>query len=440
MISAQDNTANFIQRLNTAVKSLTNGQAPAWLSEIRQQGLSRFNELGIPTVKDEEWKYTNLAPLAKHTFELIQDGKLVEQEQLNQYCSRSDLNVVFVNGIFSEELSNLLGIPEGITISTLQDAIKNHSLQIEKRQAHYKAKSETAFVALNRALSHQGAYISIDDKIIHKGLIHIIYVTSAGNKNTVSVPQTLINVGKSSETTILESYMAFNDQTTYFSNALTNIFIEENATVHYGKFQKESLKAFHIGTTRVWQERNSNFDGFTLTAGSQLTRNNLDITLNGEGASAILNGLYAIYKDQHVDNHTSVDHRVPNCTSNQLYKGILNDNARAVFNGKIFVRPIAQQTNSYQLNKNLLLGEACRIDTKPQLEIFADDVKCTHGATIGQLDTDQMFYLQTRCIPRKAATIMLVHGFVDDLFQKIQNDSIRQKADMLIQPFYKALS
>ena len=200
------------------------------------------------------------------------------------------------------------------------------------------------------------------------------------------MPRTLITLDQSSEVTVLESHIAFNDQIVYFTNALTDVFIEENATLHYSKAQKESLNAFHIGQTRVCQERNSNYDGFTLTAGSKLTRNNLNIVLNGEGAGAILNALYSIYGEQHVDNHTSVDHRVPNCTSNQLYKGILNNDSRAVFNGKVFVRPIAQQTNSYQLNKNLLLGDKCRVDTKPQLEIFADDVKCTHGATIGQLD------------------------------------------------------
>ena len=164
-----------------------------------------------------------------------------------------------------------------------------------------------------------------------------------------------------------------------------------------------------------------------------------DIVLNGDGANANLNALYSAYGKQHVDNHTSIDHRMPNGTSNQLYKGILNDASRAVFNGKVFVRAVAQQTNSYQLNKNLLLGKNCRVDTKPQLEIFADDVKCTHGATIGQLDEDEMFYLQTRCIPRKAATEILAHGFVDDLFNRIKNNSVHQKLNILIEPSFKAL-
>ena len=223
------------------------------------------------------------------------------------------------------------------------------------------------------------------------------------------------------------------------SNALTDIFLSENAVLHYCKSQKESLKAFHIGQTRVWQEWDSQFDGFSFMAGSLLTRNNLDIVLNGEGTGATLNALYSAGGHQHVDNHTSVDHRAPNCTSNQLYKGILNEAARAVFNGKVFVRPIAQKTNSYQLNKNLLLGKDCRVDTKPQLEIFADDVKCTHGATIGQLDEDELFYLQTRCIPKKAATQMLAQGFVEDLFSQIKSNSIHQKLNILIEPSFKAL-
>jgi len=360
-------------------------------------------------------------------------------EAFRAYRNDGDINIVFVNGSLSTELSNINKIPKGITISTIDEAIANNVPHIEKFLTKYDLANEAVFVGLNEALNETGTYIGVEKKTVTEGLIHIIHVTSSKSTNTVSMPRTLITLDQSSEATILESHIAFNDKITYFTNALTDIFLGEDTTLHYSKAQKESLNAFHIGQTRVWQERNSNYDGFTLTAGGKLTRNNLNIVLNGEGADAILNALYSIYGEQHVDNHTSVDHRVPNCTSNQLYKGILNNASRAVFNGKVFVRPIAQLTNSYQLNKNLLLGTKCRVDTKPQLEIFADDVKCTHGATIGQLDENEMFYLQTRCIPRNVATKMLVHGFVDDLFSTIKNDSIHQKVDALMQPSFEKL-
>ena len=439
MVSKNNNTVDFIKELQTTANSFQSAQSPQWFKKIRLAGISQFNKLGIPTVKDEEWKYTNLASLAKQTFERPTDHNLIEMEAFRAYRNDKDINIVFVNGVLSTELSNFNKIPKGITISTIDEAIANNVPHIEKFLTQYDLANETVFVGLNEALNETGTYIGVVKKTVYEGLIHIIHVTSSKSTNTASMPRTLITLDQSSEVTILESHIAFNDQIVYFTNALTDIFLGEDATVHYSKAQKESLNAFHIGQTRVSQERNSNFDGFTLTVGSKLTRNNLNIVLNGEGADAILNALYSIYGEQHIDNHTSVDHRVPNCTSNQLYKGILNNASRAVFNGKVFVRPIAQQTNSYQLNKNLLLGNKCRVDTKPQLEIFADDVKCTHGATIGQLNENEMFYLQTRCIPRNVATKMLVHGFVDDLFSTIKNDSIHQKVNVLMQPSFEKL-
>jgi Fe-S cluster assembly protein SufD len=420
-------------------ESLNSRQTPDWFNRLRTESLSRFNKLGIPTVKDEDWKYTSLAALTKHTFKVAEDNELIESEALKNYLNTSEINIVLVNGILSTELSTLSNVPGGITISTLDDAITNKAPNIQELLAKYNENNDAAFIALNEALSGSGTYIQIDAGIASEKLIHIIHVTSSRHKNTASMPRTLITTGESSEATILESHVSFNDTLAYFSNALTDIFLSENATLHYCKSQKESLKAFHIGHTRVWQKGNSNFDGFSFMAGSALTRNDLDIILNGEGANASLNALYSAYNNQHIDNHTSVDHRVPNCTSTQFYKGILNNAARAVFNGKVIVQPVAQNTNSYQLNKNLLLGTDCRIDTKPQLEIFADDVKCTHGATIGQLDKDEMFYLQTRCIPKRAAIKILAHGFVNDLFSTIKSTTIRERLNKLMEPSFEAL-
>jgi Fe-S cluster assembly protein SufD len=350
-----------------------------------------------------------------------------------------DINLVFINGSYSRELSNVNNIPDGIKITTVEEAVAAKEPVIEQCMTKYCIGNEAPFVALNEALNLDGAYIHVKDKTVHPGLIHIVHVTDGASTNIITSPRTIITLGVLSEITVLESHVGFNDQMTYFSNALTDIFLAEGATLHYAKAQKDNLKAYHVDRTRTWQERNTTFDCFSLVTGAKLSRNDLDIILNGEGANATLNALYSVYDDQHVDNHTSVDHRLPNCTSTQLYKGILNHAARAVFNGKIFVREIAQQTNSYQLNKNLLLGPDCRVDTKPQLEIHADDVKCTHGATIGQLDEDELFYLQTRCIPRDTATKMLVHGFADDVFERIKNERVQKICRDLIQPSLEVL-
>ncbi len=429
---------NLIKEFDKLVLSAQDARIPKWLKDLQMSGLSAFNKRGIPTVKDEEWKYTNLAPLKTNTFDLPTAYTIGKNTTFENYCDSDDLNMVFVNGQFSSDLSNCTKAPDGITVSTVSEAIADNPDQIRELLQKYSNTDEAPFIGLNQALAGDaGAYIRVAQSATHKGVIHIIHVTNG--QNIIYAPRTLIVLAQSSEITVLETHIAFDDELTYFSNALTDVFLEENATVHYCKAQKESTDAFHIGHTRIWQEANSNFDGFTLNAGGKLTRNNLDIVLNGEGADAILHSLYSAYGNQHVDNHTSVDHRVPNCTSNQLYKGILNENARAVFNGKVFVRPIAQQTNSYQLNKNLLLGNSCRVDTKPQLEISADDVRCTHGATISQLDKDEMFYLQTRCIPQNIATRMLVHGFVNELFDTIKNEHIHDKVNKLMEPSFRVL-
>lgn len=439
MISSTEHMSPLAGHCAELAKTLLREKMPDWVNRVHEQGLTRFRELGFPSAKDEEWKYTSISPILAETYSPAASGRLIEEDAFRDYAGTGDVNVVFVNGLFSKELSNFSDIPPGIKMTTLQDSIAGNDIRLKELFEKYDPKDETVFIALNKALAKNGVYIQVDDNVISKKTVHILHITSLSDGRILNLPRSFIRLGDSSEATILESHIAFTDEPIYFANALTDIFLAENATLHYCKAQRESLKAYHIGHTRVWQDGNSNFDGFSFAAGSAIARNNLDVTLNGEGANAALDGLYSVCKNQHVDNHTSVDHRVPHCTSTQLYKGILHGSARAVFNGKIFVRPLAQQTNAYQLNKNLLLGKDCRIDTKPQLEIFADDVKCTHGATIGQIEADEMFYLQTRGIPRKAAAKMLVRGFADVLLNTIKNDGIRRKLNVLMEPSFEVL-
>jgi len=437
MILKTENSVPFIDGLEEFNSRLQN-DSPVWLNQLRTSGLSRFKELGIPTTKEEEWKYTNIARLMEHRFQISTVHEINEQEAFNRYCSPKEINIVFVNGIFAPTLSNLKNLPKGVVISNLQDAIRNNDKDLAAFFKRTETKDTESFLFLNNALFQNGAFVRVEPKIIVEPLIHIIHVTSSSSPEVISCPRSMMILGKSAEAKILESHVAFSP-IVYFTNAVADCLLAEDSKLLYCKAQGESRQSFHIETTRGWQERNSQLHTFSLSVGGLLTRNNLHISLNGEGAGAILNGLYCINEKQHVDNHTSIDHRVPNCTSNQLYKGILNDSSRAVFNGKIYVRKDAQQTNSYQLNKNLLLGGDCRVDTKPQLEIFANDVKCTHGATIGQLSEEEIFYLQSRAIPKSSAIKLLARGFVDDILNTIGNDAITSKLNKLLAPTFSAL-
>ncbi len=407
----------------------TKASVPGWLRQLRCEGRERFNQMGIPSVKDEEWKYTNVTPLAERQFHFPMEFALKEKALLKHYLNPQETNIVLVNGVYSEEFSNVKNLVKGLTVTNL--TVQADNAQLKKLINLFPSTYPDVFAALNNALLQEGIFIQIDDATVVQKVIHVVHVANPTNHDTIIVPRTLISIGKSAQVDILESHVGFSSGA-YFANALTDILIKENAAAHYCKAQAESKGAYHIGSTRIWQKRDSNLETFSLTVGGTLTRNNLNIILEEPGTTTFLHGLYTMKEEQHVDNHTCVEHRAPNCTSNQLYKGILDQHSRAVFNGKIIVSREAQQTNSYQLNKNLMLGSDCRIDTKPQLEIFADDVKCTHGATIGQLNEDEIFYLKSRNIPQDLAVRILARGFVDDILNRLPNQSICEKLNQLL--------
>lgn len=430
MISRINDPSLFITELEKSPLAAIK-ETPAWMQNLKTKATARFQQLGFPSTKDEEWKYTNLASIFEKKFHLAKDFRVQELDQLKEYCTESEWTLVFVNGVFSKEHSSLENLPKGVLVQDLAESTAKNNASITSYLSRYDPKDEETFTALNSAFLHHGALIKIDAKTIAKPLIHIVHVASGKDDNIVFFPRSLIILDASSEAEILESHVSFSNHA-YFANAVTDIFIAENAKLRYHKIQNESPNAFYIGATRIWQERDSQVESFSFSTGSKISRNNLWIRLNGEGANAILNGLYAATGTQLVDNHTAVDHRPPNCLSNQFYKGILDGSAKAVFNGKIFVQKEAQKTNSYQLNKNLLLGPRCEVNTKPQLEIFADDVRCTHGATIGQLNEDEIFYLRARAIPKEKAVKMLSRGFVDEILNRIQNEAVRSRMDKFL--------
>ncbi len=429
--------SNLIENFKTLKNRAETGH-PAWLNTFQDERFANFEKAGIPTVKNEEWKYTNLAQLSKEKFDALTDSEGAIPEEYNTYVNKDELNIVFTNGTLNNELSNITEI-SGVEIKTLKNALVENEEEIKAILAKNDIGNTDAFIELNNALINDGVFIKAKKGTVSEELIHIVHLTTT-DKPIVNNIRTIIVLEESTEINVLESYVAFGNNAKYLSNSLTDCFVNDNATLHYVKAQTESEASYHIGNTRVSVERNANFKGFTLTTNSGFTRNELDIVINGEGSDGTLHSLYSIFNEQHVDNHTSVDHRVPNCTSNQLYKGILNDASHAVFNGKIFVRDIAQQTNSYQLNKNLLLGKKAHVDTKPQLEIFADDVRCTHGATIGQLEEDEIFYLQTRGVSRKDAIRIIATGFAEESVEEIKLKAIQSKLLYLLQPSIDNLS
>ena len=427
------NTPPFIKNYNEVYDESVQ-QSPDWVKQIRSEHARLIQEVGFPTVKDEEWKYTSMSPVLNSTFEISQPNNKVNLDNIKDLLSPDDINIVTVNGELNTSLSNIQNLEKGTTLSSLSDEWEND--RIRKLLQQFDGYTKSAFASVNATLQQHGLCLTVDKKVTSERLIHIVHLTTAEENNTLSLPRLLIVCDEQSEISICESHLSQPSKQSYLTIPLTEIYLAESAVLHYCKSQNDGPNAFHVGQTRVWQEQNSNFDSFSFMMGAKLTRNNLDIVLAGEGGNANLNALYTCADQQHVDNHTSVQHRVPNCTSNQLYKGILFDSARAVFNGKIFVDAIAQQTNSYQLNNNILLGKDCRVDTKPQLEIFADDVKCTHGATIGQLDEDEIFYLQTRNISKSKAIEMISRGFAQDALDHLSHPSIENKLHTLLEPIF----
>jgi len=412
-------------------QSKLDSTSSAWLKAFRQKSFNQWAEISMPTVKEEEWKYSSLVDVLNRRFQIATRHQLIEDKQFNNYRDKADINIVLVNGVLWGELSDLKSLPQGLTVMSLNAALAQNNTEIQDTISKLTPNDSKAFLWMNQALFLDGVSIKVAKGAVIERLVHIIHVTSAILPDTIVFPRSFISVEDAAEVNILESHISF-EPVPYLSNAVTDMRIGQDAIVGYCKAQAESQQAVHIGTTRIWQEKASTLDSFAFNNGGQFTRNNLSILIKGEGTNTIMNGLYGLDGEQHVDNHTLLDIQFPNCTSYQLYKGLLNGKSRAIFNGKIYVHAIAQKTNAYQLNKHLLLGKEARVDTKPQLEIFADDVKCTHGATIGQLSQEEIFYLQSRCINQQMAIQLLSKGFIDDIINTIKNDSIRGKLSRLL--------
>ena len=404
-----------------------------WLDLVRNSAMERFEQLGFPTVHDEEWKYTNLATLTKQGFvpATRPETSSIDTDRF-VYPETAAAHLVVVNGFLSEELSVRTGLESVVAIdllSAVADARYNKTARSYlARNAGYHDKG---LVALNTAFVQSGVFLLIPKGIKVETPIQVTFLTDANEPNTASFPRLLVVAEENSSATVIESFVSTGEQQ-YFTNAIAEIVVKDGARLEHYRMQRESREAFHVSLTSAELGRSSSYDTTSINMGARLARHDISVVMDHEAAECWVDGLYLVGASQHSDTHSVIDHKQPHCNSHQLYKGILDDNGRAVFNGKIFVREGAQKTDAMQTNKNLLLSPQARVDTKPQLEIYADDVKCAHGAAVGQIDPEELFYLQARGINPELGRSLLTYGFAEEVIGKIKLDSIRAQLDEVV--------
>lgn len=411
---------------------------PKWIHNLREEALEKFLEMGFPISRrnNEEWKYTNIGPIASHPFQVatsLPDSALA-QKSLNQFDFGSSdwTRLVFLDGYYSEQLSSLSGISTGINIVNLSEEFQKHPDAIDHQLAQQAEYNTNAFTALNTAFIHDGSLIEIPDNTTLEHPVHLLYLSTTEKQDSVSHPRSLIKIGENSAVAIVETY-EYLYASKYFTNSVTEVTLGTGATVEYYKMQRQSEQAFHITNTYVSVGRDSSFSSVNIDLGGNLVRNNLNVLMNGTGGYCSLNGLYLTENSQHVDNQVIIDHAEPHTTSNELYKGILNDKSRTVFHGSIIVRKDAQKVDARQEDRNLLLSDQAEADTKPAFWIYADDVRCAHGAACGHIDETSLFYLRCRGIDEQTARNLLIRGFVTEVIDSIRNDSVRSRVDELVQ-------
>jgi Fe-S cluster assembly protein SufD len=400
---------------------------PGYVRALRQRGAEQFSALGVPTTRHEDWKYTNLARLARQPFALAAAGQPAAAARLAE-AARLDgaIELVFVNGHLDAELSRLPELPGGVAVTSLADAMIRHTEVVAPLLGSVATPESDGLTALNAAFAADGAFIHLDDGVTLEAPIHCLFLSLANGTPIVSHPRTLIAAGAGSRATVIEQHVG---DGTYWTNAVTEIALGAGAALAHHKVQRESAAAFHRSAISAAQAADSRFESHAVSLGAVLARADIATRFDAPGAACSFDGLYLAGESQHVDHHTTIDHRQPRGTSRELYKGILAGRASGVFNGKVFVRPDAQHTDAQQMNQNLLLSDDAQIDTKPQLEIFADDVKCSHGATIGQLDDDAIFYLRARGIDLAEARHMLIVAFANELVQRVSVEALRRQLD-----------
>lgn len=387
---------------------------PEWLRTARTTAYARFLESGFPTTRDEEWAFTPVTPLTQIEWKRASPAASLPQVETHGIRLRA----VLVNGRFAPELSSLENLPGGVTITSLREAMSTQSLEGPSLESRHP------FVSLNTAFFEDGLFVHVGPRAVIDEPILLTHINVADGRASMVAPRILLVVGEQAQASFIETYVGAGAGP-LFTTAVTEVMLGPSAVIDHVKVQQETAETFHLASTFVHAHRAATFTSQAITFGGRIARNDITATLAGEGAEVTLNGLYVADGDTLVDTHTTIDHAFPHCPSHEVYKGVLAGRARAVFNGKIIVRPDAQKTDAKQTNKALLLSGDATINTKPQLEIFADDVKCTHGAAIGQLDEDGLFYLRARGISEPDARNILIHAFASDVLNGVKHDGVR---------------
>jgi Fe-S cluster assembly protein SufD len=413
-----------------AFAARTAGDEPAWLTPMRRTAMASFSALGFPTPALEDWHYTSLSSIAAVPFTVGASPSGTTVADLTPFVINAEWpTVVLLNGVFSPSLSSLDSLPEPVTVQPLAQAWAAQPALLQKYLGKVSI-GEHAMTALNTGLMQDGVFVHLPRNTVVSAPIHILHVADASAAGAATFPRTLIVADPRSRATVVESFVGLAD-VAYFTNHVAEVALADGATVHHFKIQRESDLATHVSTAEVHQERDSHYVNFSMAMGARLSRTNVYTVLDGPNCGATLNGLYLGRGTQHTDHQTRIEHAQPNCFSRELYKGVLDDASHAVFNGKVYVHPIAQKTDGKQSNHTLLLSPDAKIDTKPQLEIFADDVKCTHGATVGRMDEAGLFYMKSRGVPAEVARKLLTYAFAADVLETIEIDAIKHALEQL---------
>jgi Fe-S cluster assembly protein SufD len=403
------------------------------LVPVRKAAMARFAEVGFPTLRDEDWRYTNVQRIAETAFEPAAPDDSVGADQITpfRFAAGGEILLTFINGRFAGPLSSVTNLPGGVRVMSLAAALAEGEPAARRHLARHADYQRHPFTALNTAFMEDGAYVHVPRGTVLEQPIHLLYVSTSGAKPTVAHPRNLIVAETESQLKFAEQYVDLSGGT-YFTNLVTEIVAAENAVVSHCKVVRESDSGFHISNLQVHQFRSGTVRSHTITLSGDVVRHDINVLMDGEGGHCTLRGLYMLHGEQHVDNHLRVEHAKPHCDSREWFKGVLDGKSRGVFTGRIVVHPDAQKTDAKQSNMNLLLSRDAAVDSKPQLEIFADDVKCTHGATMGQIDDEAVFYLRSRGVSEDAARGLLIFSFADESLQHVDIEPLQRQLKKLV--------
>jgi Fe-S cluster assembly protein SufD len=426
--------------MTQAVETAVGG---AWLEARRREARARFERVGFPTSKDEDWRFTPLGPIAQGTWHAapgaVEGAVDAAQLEAFEFGHAEWHTLVFVNGAFSEALSAIGDVPEGARVASLAETLRQGASGdtdleplLEAHLGRHARAEATPFAALNAAGFRDGALVHVGAGVDLPRPVHLVFVATPEADGTVAHVRNLVVLERGARASVVESYVTVAPAGRSWTNAVTEVVVGANAWLEHTRLQREGERAYHTGFTYADQARDSHYRHFSLQMGAAMGRHDHQARLNDENVESLMYGLYLAHGEQVVDNHTAIFHDQPNCRSWEVYKGILADHARAVFNGKVFVQPAAQKTDAKQTNRNLLLSDGARVDTKPQLEIFADDVKCTHGATVGMLDEVALFYARSRGVPEAEARRLLTYAFAAEVVDEVALEPVRHQLNRLV--------